>query len=164
MSAARIGIDVGAARVGVAVTDPGGQVVLPLVTLDRDATADADVAAVADLVAQREAAGVVVGLPLNMDGSEGASAAAARDWAARLSTRIPATPVVLVDERLTTVSAYRDLRDSGKSARRARSFIDQQSAALILQVALDTERATGQPAGIRVGGRKPRRRRRGVEG
>lgn len=164
MTAARIGVDVGAARVGVAVTDPAGRVVLPLVTLSRDAAGDTDITTVADLVAERSAAGVVVGLPLNMDGSEGSSAAAARDWATRLSKVVPATPVVLVDERLTTVSAYRDLRESGNPARRARSFIDQQSAALILQVALDTERATGRPAGIRVGGRKPRRGRRGVEG
>lgn len=164
MTAARIGIDVGSARVGVAATDPAGFVVLPLVTLDRDAAGDADIDRVAELVMERAVAGVVVGLPLHLDGSEGASAAAARDWATRLSQRIPATPVVLVDERLTTVSAYRDLREGGKTARQARSFIDQQSAALILQVALDTERATGRPAGIRVGGRKPRQRRRGLEG
>ena len=159
MSAARIGIDVGAARVGVAVTDPGGVVVLPLTTLERDATGDRDITEVAGLVAERQAAAVVVGLPLNLDGSDSASTAAARDWATRLSSRIGATPVHLVDERLTTVSAYRDLRDGGKNARQAREFIDQQSAALILQVALDTERATGRPAGVRVGGRKPRHRR-----
>lgn len=156
MSAARIGIDVGAARVGVAVTDPGGVVVLPLTTLARDAENDTDISQVAELVAEREAAAVVVGLPLNLDGSDSASTQAARQWATRLSQLIGATPVHLVDERLTTVSAYRDLRDGGKNARQARAFIDQQSAALILQVALDTERATGRPAGVRVGGRKPR--------
>ena len=157
---ARIGIDVGAARVGVAVTDPGGVVVLPLTTLKRDPAGDSDITQVVDLVTEREAAGVVVGLPLNLDGSDSASTQAARDWALRLSRLIGATPVQLVDERLTTVSAYRDLRDGGKNARQAREFIDQQSAALILQVALDTERATGRPAGVRVGGRKPRQSKR----
>lgn len=159
MSAARIGIDVGAARVGVAVTDPDGVVVLPLTTLTRDAAGDADINQVADLVVERSAASVVVGLPLKLDGSDSASTQAARDWATRLSRTIGATPVYLVDERLTTVSAYRDLRDGGKNARQARAYIDQQSAALILQVALDTERTTGHPAGVRVGGRKPRQRK-----
>ena len=104
---------------------------------------------------------VVVGLPRSLDGSEGPAAAKAREWATHLRSAlqdapIDNTPVRLVDERLTTVDAHRGLRDSGVAGRRHRDVVDQAAAVLILQTALDTERATGRPPGERVG--RPRRR------
>ncbi|WP_328823305.1 Holliday junction resolvase RuvX [Metallococcus carri] len=156
----RIGIDVGSVRVGVARSDPDGLIATPHDTFTRDASGDADVRAVAALAAEIAAVEVVVGLPRSLDGSEGAAAAAARDWAARLQRQAPALGIRLVDERLTTVDAHRAMREAGRTTRQTRSVIDQQSAVMILQAALDQERSTGRPAGLVVGGRKPRHRRR----
>ena len=127
----------------------------------RDAGGGTDLRGVLDLVDERGAIEVVVGLPRSLDGSEGPAAAKAREWATRLRSAlqeapIDNTPVRLVDERLTTVDAHRGLRDSGVAGRRQRGVVDQAAAVLILQTALDTERATGGPPGERVG--RPRRR------
>ena len=83
---------------------------------------------------------------------------AARTYAGRLSERIAPVPVRLVDERLTTVDAHRNLRESGVDGRRQRAVVDQAAAVLILQTALDAERSSGRPPGelVRTGGRKPR--------
>ena len=72
--------------------------------------------------------------------------------------------MVLVDERLTSVTAHRALHESGVAGRKHRTHVDQQAAVLILQAALDTERGTGRPPGAEVGGRKPRARRTTKEG
>lgn len=155
----RLGIDVGSVRVGVAVSDPSGLIATPVTTLPRATEEDTDVSRVAAMVAEREALEVVVGLPRSLDGTEGRAAATARAWAKALHTRLQGVPVRLVDERLTTVDAHRALREAGRRERSSRSVIDQQAAVLILQVALDSERNTGKPAGDVVGGRKPRHRR-----
>ncbi len=109
-------------------------------------------------MAELAAVEVVVGLPRTLAGDEGAAAEAARTYAGRLSVRIAPVPVRLVDERLTTVDAHRNLRESGVDGRRQRSVIDQAAAVLILQAALDAERNSGRPPGelVRTGGRKPR--------
>ncbi len=146
----RIGVDVGSVRVGVASCDPGGLLATPLTTLDRDEAGETDLDRLAALVLETAAVEVVVGLPRSLDGSEGPAAAGARRYAARVAARVAPVPVRLLDERLTTVDAHRFLRDSGVPGRRQRAVVDQAAAVLILQNALDAERATGRPPGASV--------------
>ena len=157
----RLGIDVGEARVGVAACDPGGLLATPVETVARDLQHGSDIDRVITLAGELGAMELVVGLPRSLDGSEGPAAAGIRTWVKELGTALHAsplgnTPIRLVDERLTTVDAHRGLRESGVAGRRHRSVVDQAAAVLILQTALDTERATGGPPGERVG--RPRRR------
>ncbi|MEO7071019.1 MAG: Holliday junction resolvase RuvX [Nostocoides sp.] len=154
----RIGVDVGSVRVGVATCDPGGLLATPLTTLDRDESDEADLDRLALIVAEAAAVEVVVGLPRSLDGTEGPAAAAVRRYAARVAARIAPVPVRLLDERLTTVDAHRFLRDSGVPGRRQRSVVDQAAAVLILQNALDAERATGRPPGTPVRPGRPKAR------
>lgn len=142
----RLAVDVGSVRVGVAVSDPHGLVATPLETVSRSRQGE-DLHRIAALVAEREASEVVVGLPRSLSGREGPSAVAVREYAARLAAVVAPVPVRLVDERLTTTSAERGLREAGVSSRRGRSVVDQAAAATILQSALDTERGTGRPPG-----------------
>ena len=90
---------------------------------------------------------VVVGLPRSLSGGEGPAAAKVREFAARLAARVAPVPVRLVDERMTTVSAEAMLRDQGRTGGKRRAVVDQAAAVLILQHALDTERATGAAPG-----------------
>ena len=93
----------------------------------------------AELVAEREAVLVVVGLPTSMSGkAASASADMARDWAAVLEPLVAPVEVRLVDERLTTVTAAAALRASGRSAKKGRSVVDQAAAVALLQGVLDT--------------------------
>lgn len=132
----RIGVDVGTVRVGVAASDPEGLIAFPVTTYPRsDVTANQ----ISELVQEREAVAIFVGLPKHMNGSEGASAADARSFAAELSELV-AVPVRLVDERLTTTSAAKAMSNAGKSAKRQRESIDAAAAAIILEVALDIDR------------------------
>jgi putative Holliday junction resolvase len=149
----RVGVDVGSVRVGVACSDPQAVLATPLRTVGPD-----DLDAVADLVAELGAVEAVVGLPLTLGGEEGAAAQTARAYARRLAARIAPVPVRLLDERLTTVDAHRNLRESGVAGRRQRVVVDQAAAVLILQAALDAERSAGRPPGelVRSDGRKPR--------
>ncbi|TWE12517.1 Holliday junction resolvase RuvX [Rudaeicoccus suwonensis] len=163
-SGVRLGVDVGSVRVGLAACDPDGLIATPVATLTRAAD-DSDIRQVVQEAAEREAIEVVVGLPLSLDGHEHAAAQAARRWAGEFAKQSPAVPVRLVDERMTTVDAHRAMREAGVSSKRSRAHIDQQAAVLILQVALDSERVSGNPAGVLLGGRKPRRKNnRSVEG
>lgn len=133
----RIGVDVGSVRVGVAVSDPDGLLATPLVTLDRDVRGEADLDALRDLVTDRAAVEVVVGLPRTLAGRSGPAAAAATDYAAALAARIDPVPVRMADERLTTAGASRALSRRGVSTRRQRTMIDQAAAVDILQTYLD---------------------------
>ncbi len=90
---------------------------------------------------------LVVGLPRSLSGGEGPAAVKVRDFAARLARKVAPVPVRLCDERLTTVSAEAMLRDRGRKGSDRRAVVDQAAAVLILQNALDTERATGNPPG-----------------
>lgn len=143
----------------MAVCDPDGVLATPLTTLDRDLDGDSDLDELARLVTEHGAVEVVVGLPRSLSGTEGLAAERARGYAAALHQRLPDVPVRLVDERLTTVDAHRALHDSGVRSRQHRSRVDQAAAVLILQAALDAERATGEPVGRTLGDRKPRARR-----
>jgi len=135
------GVDVGSVRVGVARCDPQGTLAVPVTTLARDARTDRDVAELAALVAEYEAAGVVVGLPRTLANREGAAAELARDYGRRIAERIAPVPVEYVDERLTTVSAQRKLHEGGVRGRAGRAVIDQLAAVELLQHWLDQRRA-----------------------
>jgi putative Holliday junction resolvase len=143
----RIGVDVGSVRVGVAASDASAILASPVETLARDAEGDSDLAAIAALARDRSAVEVVVGLPRSLSGQDGAAARIARDYATRLAALVEPVPVRLVDERLTTVTAHQVLRGAGVSGRKSRGVVDQVAAVVILQNALDGERATGRPAG-----------------
>jgi putative Holliday junction resolvase len=135
----RLGIDVGAVRVGVALSDPDGVLATPLRTVPRDAEHGTDLAAIAGLVAEHGVVGIVVGLPRTLAGREGPAAEAARAFAAALSGRV-AVPLEFADERLTTVVATRQMRESGRKGRRQRAVVDQVAAVAILQGWLDARR------------------------
>lgn len=143
----RIGIDVGSVRIGVARTDPSALLAFPVETVARG---EGDVARIAEVVVEHEAVEVIVGLPLSMSGRPGQAAAVAREFAAQLVPAVAPVPVRLVDERLSTVSATRDLRAAGRSSRTSRAVVDQAAAVVIVQYAVDSERATGVAPGILV--------------
>ncbi len=130
-----LGIDVGRARIGVALADEVLRTARPLRVVERRGDVP-DLAVLAELAAEFEVTQAVVGLPLNMDGSEGASADFARRFAAKLGSALN-VPVVLHDERLSTFEAESRLRDRGIPAREQRSQIDAEAAAVILQDWLD---------------------------
>jgi putative Holliday junction resolvase len=140
----RLGIDPGDARIGVARSDPSGFLASPVETVRRGR---GDLGRIARLVGEQETLEVVVGLPRSLSGGEGPAAVRVREFAARLADRVSPVPVRLHDERLTTVSAEAMLRDRGKKGAARRAVVDQAAAVLILQHALDTERATGRPPG-----------------
>ena len=140
----RLGIDPGDARIGVARSDPTGFLATPVETVRRG---KGDLARIAKILAEEEAVEVVMGLPRSLSGGEGPSAAKVREFAAALARRVSPVPVRLVDERMTTVSAEAMLRDQGRKGGKRRAVVDQAAAVLILQHALDTERATGAAPG-----------------
>ncbi len=134
-----LGLDLGTRRVGAAVSDSAGSVATPVVTIEVGRGRRLDVAAVANLVREYEAEIVVVGLPRSLDGNEGPAAKRARAEIGRLS-RALSVPVVAWDERLSTVSAQRNLREAGVGGRQSRGVVDQVAAAVILQSWLDAGR------------------------
>jgi len=141
----RLGLDVGAVRVGVARSDLDGLLATPVETVTGDE--QAQLRRILEIVRELEPVALVVGLPRQLSGGEGQAAAVARGYARRLARECAPVPVRLVDERLTTVSAHQALHRSGRPGRRHRSVVDQVAAVMILQAALDQERRTGHPAG-----------------
>ncbi len=135
-----LGVDLGARRVGVALSDPSCTVASGLETLRVKSLTDA-VALVAGLVIRRGVRRVVVGLPLNMNGSEGEKAREARQFAKLLSERIE-SPTVLWDERLTSVQARGELGrlGAGRSVSRDKGRVDRVAATLLLQSYLDSRK------------------------
>lgn len=160
----RLGVDVGSVRVGLAASDPGGVLATPVETIERDLESGADLNVIAAAALERHALEVVVGLPRSLSGGEGPAAVGARAYAAALAARISPTPVRLIDERLTTIDAHRQLRDSGMAGRAQRAVVDQAAAVLILQAALDAERSSGLAAGELVGKRRARAPRTKAKG
>jgi putative pre-16S rRNA nuclease len=145
----RLAVDVGSVRIGVARSDPGGVLATPLTVLRSGPGAQAAQARaeLAKLVAGEGAIEVIVGLPTSLSGRDGAAATGARAFAADLAGRVAPVPVRLLDERFTTTEAHGALRRGGKDARARRQIVDAAAAAVLLQAALDAERATGRPAG-----------------
>lgn len=142
----RLAVDVGDARIGVASCDPDAILATPVETVP-----GRDVAAahrrLAALVAEYEPIEVVVGLPRSLKGGEGPAAVKVRGFAQELARTIAPVPVRLVDERMSTVTAAQGMRASGVSSRKGRAAIDQAAAVVILQSALETERASGSAPG-----------------
>jgi putative Holliday junction resolvase len=145
---ARLAIDVGSVRIGVAHCDSDGRLASPLTTVGRGR---GDLDAIAGLAAADHVIEIIVGLPVGLSGREGQAATEARTFADALARRVAPVPVRLVDERFTTVIAHDALRQGGSDAKRRRPRVDRAAAALVLQGALDRERSTGQPAGELVG-------------
>lgn len=143
----RLGVDVGRARVGIARSDPDGILAVPVETASRETA----LAAIATLVRELDCLEVVVGLPRSLSGAETLSTEDARRFAEELALTV-VTPIRLVDERLSTVSAQAGLHQAGKSAKSSKPIIDQASAVIILQHCLDTERGRGQAPGVVLGG------------
>lgn len=139
----RVGVDVGKARVGVARCDSDGLLATPIETLPRDARTVASLLAHAS---ELEAIEIVVGLPLSLTGGDTASTSDAREFAAQLAAA-SVVPVRLVDERLSTVTAHRQLQAGGRRTKTTRSIVDQVAAVIILQNALDSERMSDLPPG-----------------
>ena len=132
---ALIGLDLGTKTIGVAASDPDRRLAAGVETIARrNFTADAQ--RVLALATERKAAGFVLGLPINMDGSEGPRAQSARAFA-RNFARLTELPIALWDERLSTVAVERDLIAADVSRARRAAVIDQHAAAFILQGALD---------------------------
>ena len=134
-----MGVDVGSVRIGVAVSDPDGILATPVETVRRDRT-DRHLRRLTQLVTELEAVEVVVGLPRTLADRTGPSAEDAIGLAEELARRVAQVPVRLADERLTTVTAQRSLREAGVRARGQRAMIDQAAAVGILQGWLDQRR------------------------
>jgi len=134
-----VGIDLGQARIGVAVSDELGLLAHPLETIP---TTDRAAARIAEIVREKDAARVIVGLPRHMNGTVGAGAADALAFAEKLRGAVPCE-VVTWDERMTTMAANRALRESGRKTRNTRDIVDQVAAQMILQSYLDAANASG---------------------
>jgi putative Holliday junction resolvase len=135
-----IGLDVGEKTLGMALSDPGLVVASPIGTLRR-AKFKADAAELFRIVDERGVGGLVIGLPVNMDGSEGPRCRSVRQFAANLLA-IRDVPVAFWDERLSTAAVERFLIDADMTRRRRSQVVDKMAAAYILQGALD---ALGRP-------------------
>jgi putative Holliday junction resolvase len=135
----RLGVDVGTVRIGVAVSDPDGILATPVETVRRE-RGGRHLRRLAALVGELGIVEVVVGLPRTLADRAGASAQDATQVAEALADRISPVPVRLADERLTTVSAARSLREAGVRAKEQRGMIDQAAAVAILQSWLDSRR------------------------
>ncbi len=132
-----LGLDVGAKTVGLALSDRGLVVASPLETLRRGKFAD-DVAALGKICRERSVGGLVLGLPVNMDGSEGPRCQSVRQFAANLAERGLNLPLAFWDERLSTAAVERLLTEEADMTRRRRGqVVDKMAAAYILQGALD---------------------------
>jgi putative pre-16S rRNA nuclease len=131
-----LGIDPGDVRVGVAVSDDLGMLAHPLETIYASKRDPCE--RITELAAERDVRAVIVGVPRNMDGSFGPAAEKSRTLIEKLKTRVNCQ-VIPWDERLTTISAQRALREAGKSAKKQRPVIDQAAAQILLQSWIDSQ-------------------------
>lgn len=142
MSSRLLGVDYGLVRVGIALSDPLGITAQPLTTLHR--RGDKHICReIAQLVEQREVVEVIVGMPLELSGAAGQAAEQVERFVSRLRNYLT-VPVTFWDERLTSVTAERELSQAGVNWRRRKKILDQVAAAIMLQVVLDYRR--GQEA------------------
>jgi len=144
---ALIGLDLGSKTIGVAASDPDRRVAAPIETISRQRF-NLDARRILDLAAERRVAGLVLGLPINMDGSEGPRAQATRAFARNLA-RLTELPIALWDERLSTAAVERALIAADASRAKRKSVIDQHAAAYILQGALDRLSRERQNEGLK---------------
>ena len=143
----RLGVDVGDVRVGVATCDPDGLLATPVETVPAGPTC---MGRLVELAREYDVIEVVVGLPLSLSGRNGPAAAKVRSFAGELAAVVAPVAVCLVDERMSTMAADVQLRESSRSGKKKRAVIDQVAATVILQAALDAERIRGEAVGERV--------------
>ena len=136
-----LGIDLGEARIGVAISDELGMLAHPMETIVVKKVAD-PLGRIVEIAKEKEVSHVIIGLPKNMDGSTGAAAEKALAFAGRLREKLDCV-VKLWDERLTTVAAQRYLHDAGRNVKQSRAVIDQVAAQIILQGWLDSQAMLG---------------------
>ena len=142
----RLAIDVGDARIGVASCDPDGILATPVETVPgRDVPAAHR--RLRQIVEEYEPIEVLIGLPRSLNGGEGPAAAKVRVFAQEMARGVAPLSVRLVDERMSTVTASQGLRASGVKSKKGRAVIDQVAAVVILQSALEAERASGEAPG-----------------
>ncbi len=139
-----LGIDLGTKRIGVALANSEGTVATPYEVVTRSRDRAGDHRRIAALAAETGAEALVVGLPLSLDGSVGSAASAAQAEAAELAAAT-GLPVELWDERLTTVSAERDLKALDLNAQARRRVVDKVAATVMLQAWLDHRRLSAAP-------------------
>jgi putative holliday junction resolvase len=130
-----LGLDLGEARIGVSISDPDRRIAVPIGTV-QVGRPPGELKAIASIVADNDAVLVVLGLPISMGGGSGPSARRAQDFAEVLRDAVP-VPVVLQDERLSTVEAERALHEAGVKGRDLRRVVDSSAATVILQAWLD---------------------------
>ena len=143
---ARLAIDYGERRIGIAKSDNSRLIASPVVTLDNSVSTDNVYSAIKDIVTESNAMLVYIGLPLHLSGKESASSEKARVFAGLLKQHLPQeVQIRLLDERLTTSSAVGELKNAGLKG--SRDSIDQLAAVKILEFALEVERLSGEAAG-----------------
>jgi len=130
-----LGLDLGEKTIGLALSDTSRSVATPMETLQR-AKFSVDAQKIEKIVAEHGVGAIVIGLPLNMNGSDGPSSQSARAFGRNLAARLTA-PIVFWDERLSTVAVTRTLLDADTSRRRRAEVVDKMAAAYILQGVLD---------------------------
>ncbi len=146
---ARLAIDYGERRIGIAKSDNSRLIASPLVTLDNSESTGNVYSAIKDIVSESNAMLVYIGLPLHLSGKESASSEKARVFASLLKQHLPQeVQIRLLDERLTTSSAVGELKNAGLKS--SRESIDQLAAVKILEFALEVERLSGKAAGNEV--------------
>jgi putative Holliday junction resolvase len=146
----KLAIDIGRARLGIAISDLSGILSSPLDSVRRIADDSEVIKEILKIVADNEVQEIYVGDPVSLSGEITSSTDDARNFSSLLQSTT-AIPVRLIDERLTTVTAARNLRDSGKNAKTSKSLIDSASAVVILEAVLQVERVSGEAAGRSVG-------------
>ena len=146
---ARLAIDYGERRIGIAKSDNSRLIASPVVTLDNSESTSNVYSAIKDIVTESNAMLVYIGLPLHLSGKESASSEKARVFAGLLKQHLPQeVQIRLLDERLTTSSAVGELKNAGLKG--SRDSIDQLAAVKILEFALEVERLSGEAAGNEV--------------
>lgn len=146
---ARLAIDYGERRIGIAKSDNSRLIASPVVTLDNSESTGNVYSAIKDIVTESNAMLVYIGLPLHLSGKESASSEKARVFAGLLKQHLPQEiQIRLLDERLTTSSAVGELKNAGLKS--SRESIDQLAAVKILEFALEVERLSGKAAGNEV--------------
>ena len=136
-----LGLDLGEKTIGLALSDTLLTIATPMETLKRGKFSS-DAAKLDEIIARQNVGGLVVGLPLNMDGSDGPSAQSARAFARNFAARSP-LPILMWDERLSTAAVTRTLIDADASRKRRAEVVDKMAAGYILQGALDRLRNIG---------------------
>ena len=144
--ASLLGLDVGRKTLGLAIAGPGIMIASPLTTIVRTKLT-ADLARLGGIIDERGVGGLVVGLPINMDGTDGPIARYVRQFAGVLERAFPDLPIVLWDERLSTAAVTRTLIEADLSRRKRQAVVDRAAAAYILQGVLDFLRLRRRPPG-----------------